>query len=135
LANDFSLLGKKIVNLRTISKTDLVIPVFAEMRASTNVFELSRPLGRHVLIQEQDINEIRRDLTFMPKGFIRNKNDILGKKYSLSLAFIDSKKSKKWNTVKSVYAKEKDVKSAISNMSLKQEIKNKFKVVVFVREN
>jgi hypothetical protein len=48
---------------------------------------------------------------------------------------IDSKKSKKWNTVKSVYAKEKDVKSAISNMSLKQEIKNKFKVVVFVREN
>lgn len=79
LANDFSLLGKKIVNLKTISKGDLVIPVFAEMRASTNVFELSRPLGRHVLIQEQDLNEVKRDLTFMPKGFIRDKNEILGK--------------------------------------------------------
>jgi len=79
LGNNFSLLGKKIINLRSVQKNDLVIPVFAEMRASTNVYELLRPLRRHVLIQEKDLNEVRRELTFIPKGFIRNKNDILGK--------------------------------------------------------
>lgn len=79
LSNDYSLLGKKIINLKLNTEPVTVLPVLAQLRASANAVVFNKALGRHVLITQNDLEEITQDLTFIPKGFVRNKNDVLGK--------------------------------------------------------
>jgi len=79
LPNDYSLLGKKTINLKLNTNPVTIISVLAEIRATANVYVFNKSLGRHVLITENDFTETPRDLTFIPKGFVRNKKNILDK--------------------------------------------------------
>lgn len=79
LPDSFSLLGKKILSLRVGPEAKLVLPVLAEIKANAQVLVFKTKLGRHVRIQEKDLALEPRDLTFIPKGYLRRATEVLDK--------------------------------------------------------